>query len=61
MINAYERDLKMQILNSKDVNELCSSVSLIEQHLPNCSTRGEPKKVKLMYSTAIKVEGYMSN
>lgn len=61
MINAYG-DLKiMQILNTKDESELCLSISLTEQTLSNCSLRGELKKAKLIYSTAIKAEGYMSD
>lgn len=50
MINAYKRELKiMQILNTKDESELCSSISLTEKHLSNRSLRGEPKKDKLIH------------
>lgn len=51
----------MQILNTKDESELCSPTSLTKQHLSNCSLRGEPNKVKLIYSTAVKAERCMSD
>lgn len=40
-------------------HDLCSSISLTVEHLSNCRFRGESKKAKITYSTAVKSEGKM--